>query len=252
MRVHIERLRRALVLLDVGDPDAHVADLLSGSAPFVTSEPFMDLSTDDLQPVPPGTAPDPDDAADAPAVGHGTHALSEPVLAEEIDLAGALGNLGRSAAPEGGSPVDLDDVFRSIRAETELDPPDDGEDFASQYVTLASRYIETGLLEDAILSLETAARSPAHRFEAAAMLGRLYLAQGEPRKGIEWLQQATRETAATPEDRRAVLFDLGVLLDEAGEPDGALAIFLELQADAGDYHDVPSRIDRLARVKSGG
>ena len=46
--------------------------------------------------------------------------------------------------------------------------------------------------------------------------------------------------------------DLGVLLDQTGENARALAVFLELQADAGDYRDVPARIDRLARVQSGG
>ena len=46
--------------------------------------------------------------------------------------------------------------------------------------------------------------------------------------------------------------DLGVMLDESAEVARALAVFLELQADAGDYRDVPSRIDRLALVQSGG
>jgi hypothetical protein len=43
-----------------------------------------------------------------------------------------------------------------------------------------------------------------------------------------------------------------VLLDEAGETSRALAVFLELQSEAGDYRDVPARIDRLARVQTGG
>jgi hypothetical protein len=48
------------------------------------------------------------------------------------------------------------------------------------------------------------------------------------------------------------LYDLGVLLEEADEVHRALAVFLELQSEAGDYRDVPSRIDRLARAQSGG
>jgi hypothetical protein len=49
-----------------------------------------------------------------------------------------------------------------------------------------------------------------------------------------------------------LLYDFGVALDEAGDTPRALALFLELQADAGDYRDVPSRIARLTRVQTGG
>ena len=37
-----------------------------------------------------------------------------------------------------------------------------------------------GMQDDAILALKTAARSPGHRFEAAAMLGRLYMRRVSP------------------------------------------------------------------------
>jgi hypothetical protein len=49
-----------------------------------------------------------------------------------------------------------------------------------------------------------------------------------------------------------LLYDLGVTLEEAGESARALAVFLELQADAGDYRDVGPRVDRLSRVQTGG
>ena len=117
---------------------------------------------------------------------------------------------------------------------------------------LASTYMEMGMLDDAISSLKTAARSPSHRFEAASMLGRLYMRRGETAPAIEWLERAAEEPAGTPTDGRALLYDLGVMLDDSGEIARSLAVFLELQADAGDYRDVPVRIDRLARVQSGG
>ena len=109
-----------------------------------------------------------------------------------------------------------------------------------------------GMLDDAVSSLKTAVKSPVHRFEAASMLGRLHMRRGETPQAIEWLEHAAEEPAPTPQDGRALLYDLGILLDQAGETARALAVFLELQADAGDYRDVPARIDRLARVQSGG
>src|SRR5262249_47041443 len=38
---HIERFRRALLLLNVADPDTVIADRLSGQGPFVATDPFM-------------------------------------------------------------------------------------------------------------------------------------------------------------------------------------------------------------------
>src|SRR4029453_12222750 len=104
------------------------------------------------------------------------------------------------------------------------------------------------MVGEAMASLQTAARAARHRFEASASLGRLYHKRGEPARAIEWLERAAEAQAPAPAQGRELLYDLGVLLDEAGETSRALAVFLELQSDAGDYRDVPARIDRLARV----
>ena len=51
---------------------------------------------------------------------------------------------------------------------------------------------------------------------------------------------------------RELLYDLGAILETVGETARALAVFLELQADAGEYRDVAARVERLARVQTGG
>jgi Flp pilus assembly protein TadD len=108
------------------------------------------------------------------------------------------------------------------------------------------------MTDEAIASLETAVHSPRQRFEAAAALGRVYVRRGDPALAIEWLERAAEAPPPTADDGRQLLYDLGVLLDGARETSRALAVFLELQANAGDYRDVPARIDRLARVQTGG
>ena len=277
-RAHIERFRRALVLLNVEDPDALIADRLTGQAPFMASEPFVDLSTDEpaaapveiAVPVAPPMVPAAVATAEevlapaAAAVDSAPPELREPpaaagrparrqpgrpsaALMEEIDLTSALGDLDNLASQE--VEPNLEAVFEGIPAHAE---DQEDADFAAQYVKLASTYIEMGMLDDAISSLKTAARSPSHRFEAAAMLGRLYMQRSETPQAIEWFEHAAEEPAPTPADGRALLYDLGMVLDDTGEIARALAVFLELQADAGDYRDVPARIDRLARVQSGG
>ena len=315
-RAHIERFRRALVLLEVEDPDAVVADRLSGDTPFM-NDAFMDLSTDllteptDAEPVdvadPEATiasgASDPvveeqplDAAIDEPApaedaahalveesiedevildfaspeapapadlsaalssaaeatlsadaevvAGAATESSPDPLL-EEVDITGILGDLDHLRGDK--SSTDLDAAFDDLRSEAELDA-----EFGSQYLKLASTYIDMGMMDDAMTALRTAAETPALRFEAASMLGRLHTQRGETAQAIQWLEQAAEEPAPNLVEGRALLYDLGVMLDRNVEYSRALAVFLELQADAGDYRDVPARIDRLARVQTGG
>jgi uncharacterized protein HemY len=109
-----------------------------------------------------------------------------------------------------------------------------------------------GMADEAIGSLSVAARSPRLRFEAGSTLGRLLLKRGEILQALEWLERAAEAPAPSAGEGWALMYDFGVALDEAGETARALAVLLELQADAGDYRDVPSRIDRLARAQTGG
>jgi tetratricopeptide (TPR) repeat protein len=253
---HIDRFRRALVLMRVSDPDTLIAERLSGQAPFMAHDPFFDPPKEaavaeaaapepsTIEPAPEEISADeslevPDDAEwlheNAPAAAH---------PAEEIDLTGVLGGLDGAAVPK----KDLDQVFSEIRQEA----AGDDQDFSAQHMTLARTYLEIGMLDEALAALQTAVRSPRQRFEAAAALGRLYRRRGEPAAAIEWLERAAEAPATSEGDGRELLYDLGVLLEETGETSRALAVFLELQAHAGDYRDVPSRIDRLARVQTGG
>jgi tetratricopeptide (TPR) repeat protein len=269
---HIDRFRRALVMLRVSDPDTLIAERLSGQAPFMAHDPFFDPPAPDAIPGldEPEAAPAPAAGAQAEAaageaaarddesleVPDDPDAMAEPEAppaarhtaapaSDEIDLTGALGGLDQAAA---APKKDLDQVFSEIRQEA----AGDDQDFSAQHMTLARTYLEIGMLDEALASLQTAVRSPRHRFEAAAALGRLHAKRAEPEAAIEWLERAAEAPAPSAGDGHALLYDLGVLLDEAGETSRALAVFLELQADAGDYRDVPSRIDRLARVQTGG
>jgi tetratricopeptide (TPR) repeat protein len=257
---HIDRFRRALVLMRVSDPDTLIAERLSGQAPFMAHDPFFDPPKEDAAPdvaVPespsvelPHEEAAADESLEVPDDVEGLNGAAPAAVpasshpAEEIDLTDVLGGLDRAVAPK----KDLDQVFSEIRQEA----AGDDQDFSAQHMTLARTYLEIGMLDEALAALQTAVCSPRQRFEAAAALGRLYRRRGEPAAAIEWLERAAEAPAPSEDDSRELLYDLGVLLDETGETSRALAVFLELQAHAGDYRDVPSRIDRLARVQTGG
>lgn len=263
---HIDRFRRALVMLRVPEPDAVIAERLSGSTPFMAKDHFSDSEpVVEAPPATSGRAAEPGRAEPAGEVRRpGAVPAAAPKVAPaapppatvqkrgantEIDLTSVLGELQE---PDGAPPpaaASLADVFKGLRKDASRT---DAVDQSAQHMKLARTYLEMGMLQEATTALKTAARSPGQRFEAAAMLGRLYKEHGEITDSIEWFERAAEAPAPTAEDGRALLYDLGVALDSAGETARALSVFLELLADAGEYRDVSDRADRLARVQTGG
>ena len=147
------------------------------------------------------------------------------------------------------SPQDLETVFAQLREEAASRLHADA---AGREFTRGMALYQAGVLGEALPLLETASRAPRHRFEAAAAVGRIRVAQGDLWSAIEWLERAAEAPAPTPADSHRLLYDLADALEAAGETARALAICLELRADAGDYQDVAARVDRLSKVQARG
>lgn len=176
----------------------------------------------------------------------------------EIDLSTALSDLGAvtpvlpTPAPvaptPAGPPQDLESVFDDIR--TRVSREQQTSDAATQ-LEGGVRALDEGRDEDALADLQSAARVPLFRFKAGAALGRLYIGRGDLEAGIEWLERAAEAPAPRPDEGFALLYELADVLELLGEPARALAVLMELDADAGGYRDVRSRIERLTRVQAG-
>jgi tetratricopeptide (TPR) repeat protein len=275
---HMDRFRRALTMQGTPHPDAVIADRLSGQSPFTANDVFADPSAEPAgatEGVSEAAEPEPDSPAEEHATGSGGEAepvakTPQPEPAPEpagdsafriaeggIRLEGLLedgvsatdsSSADRTARPGADAPS-LDTVFKTIRKDA---AKGGGVGKGAQHLALAETYAEMGMIDEAIASLEEAVRSPRHRFKAATALGRLYRERGEFPHAIEWMERAAQAPPPTPEEGYALLFDLGATLETLGETARALAVFLELQAEAGEYRDVASRVDRLARVQTGG
>jgi tetratricopeptide (TPR) repeat protein len=262
---HIERFRRALVMLKVSEPDSVIAERLSGATPFLATDHFSDpLPYDPLPPAPVATVADPlpTQAESAAATRHAAVAQQEmPSSAStsqghvEIDLTSILGALEEDAdLPASSTPVNEskgnpDEVFKDFRTEATRKA---AADQSAQHMKLARTYREMGMLDEATTALKNAARSPQGRFEAGSMLGRMYKEQGDLPSAIEWFVHAAEVPAPVADEGRALLYDLAVTLEEAGEIARALAVLLELQGDAGTYRDVAERVARLQSQQRGG
>jgi tetratricopeptide (TPR) repeat protein len=286
---HIDRFRKSLVLLNVPDPDAVIAERLSGQAPFMATDPFSDnlmLADDAEEPavalrpasVEGASVPDAAPAAEAappaftrtlvadepapppppvqtkPEVANPKQPGARPPVTSghtEIDLTNILAEFTVASSAPAKQPrrEDLEEVFQDFRDEVTRQS---GVDDASQHMTLANTYLEMGMEDDAIQSLKKAAHSPRCRFEAGAHLARLFKGRNEIPQAIEWMERAAEAPAPSREAGLGLLYELGTTLEAVGETARALGVFMELQADAGQYRDVQDKVERLSRVQTGG
>lgn len=144
---------------------------------------------------------------------------------------------------------DLDAVFRDFRDEVSRDSEASE---TEQQFKLGLTYRDMGMVDDAIRELGWAARSPRRRFEASSLVARLHKDRGNLVAAVEWFERAAEAPAPTPDAGRELLFELGQTLEAADETARALAVYLELRSDAGEYRDVNSRIQRLTRAQAEG
>jgi tetratricopeptide (TPR) repeat protein len=162
----------------------------------------------------------------------------------DMDLGIAINDL---AAPI--TAPDLEGVFEQLRDEVTLRSALDAAEADYQRALVLQR---AGDIDECVPLLQAAAREPAVRFAAASLLGRIFKQGGLTSDAIEWFEQAADASAPEPSAAHEVLYELADALESAGEPARALAVWLELQADAGSYRDVAARIDRLANMKARG
>lgn len=241
----VDCFRRALVMLGESDPDAIIADRVSGDGLF-RGEP-LDLNEGvSFESLP---VPDTPVVAAAAPMSAPVDASIDELTAIEIDLSDAFDEFP-SPVPVTPPPArSLDQVFRGLRDESNRQS---SEEAAAEQYRLALTYHEMGMTEDAIRALEGATRSPRQRFDAASMLGRLYLEREELPQAIEWLERAAEAPAPTADAGRALLYDLAETLEAMGESSRALAVFVELESESGGYRDAAARINRLSKVQARG
>jgi len=188
------------------------------------------------------------------------HAEQESV---EVDLSIDLDGIKPGARPsraaaapeseplEDDEPVrenDIDSVFAQMRSKASRGTGSDG---AEEQMKEGIALRQEGKVESAIRAFEMASRSPRHRFQASVYLGRMYRDKDQMKKAIEWFERATQSPPPAPEDGHMLLYELADALEAVGEVERALAICMELQADAGDFRDIKQRVTRLAKVAKG-
>lgn len=293
-RANVERFRRALVLLGEPDPDALIAQRLSGQTPFTSTDlTVFDLPMLDGNAQPGAASPAAGSVGPAvvpPAADADREPAAAPTLPKDADrfelstngsnLESILSELEEAA---GKSPVnaevDLSVVLedfkesgknvpaaRSRAVKPKRQSPEaagGSNELHVQALRLSAAAAEAkykealelhkeGRIDEAIRALHEASKVPRLRFQTASLLGRIYRERKALPQAIESFERAAEAPAPTADEAYLLLYDLADALEAVGETARALAICLELQVDAGDYRDLATRIDRLAKVQTRG
>jgi len=282
-KANIERFRRALVLLGEPDPDGLIAQRLSGESPFMSTDLFAnEFAVDEPLVTSPPAPPPPPVRPAAPPPPPPTPAAAPAPTAERM-VARAEEPAPKKPTPKQGgdrgqfelSPnaIELDGILRDFEAPGPAKPAkaraasDDvevdlrvvvdkpsapaSEDPEKEYKRALSLR-KAGDVDNAIRAFEQASKSPRLRFLSARAIGQMYRDRGQMTEALEWLERASQAPTPTADDSYSALYELADALEAIGETARALAVFIELQADAGEYRDVDVRVDRLTRVQTGG
>ena len=191
--------------------------------------------------------------APPPAPTARASAASEDV---EVDLSIVLDDIKPGSAPapaaapksQPSAPADLDGVFGNLRDQASRRS---GLDEAEKEYKRGLALRAAGDIDGCVQALEKASRAPKLRFATAWLIARIYRERDMLPESLEWLERAAQAPAPTNDESHQLLFELAEGLERVGEVARALAICLELQADAGSYKDVDQRIDRLTKVQAG-
>ena len=135
-------------------------------------------------------------------------------------------------------------VFDDLIARVERYPNDMGLRFE-----LGVQYYQYEYYDDAIQQLQLAQRSPKERGDALYYLARSFRAKGQTDMAVMQLETALEQMPLMDENRKKVLFELGELVEAAGDMDKAFGLYREVYgADIG-YRDVGQKMERLYKLR---
>jgi tetratricopeptide (TPR) repeat protein len=172
-----------------------------------------------------------------------------PETVEDIDVAVSLRGLNEDLPPESSGDVtssmvhvDVDQVFMKFKAGVRAQVQE--ADSATHY-DLGVAYKEMGLLAEAIAEFEAAARDPHRECMCYAMIGLIYLEQGDLERSSESYVKALAAQSKTVEQEMSLYYDLGTVYEMKDAKKDALYYFQKIARRDPGYRDTADRIAAL-------
>ncbi len=171
--------------------------------------------------------------------------------APTADVAASLGALDELDQPESMRSsevtssmvdVDVDQVFAKFKAGVRAQVVE--ADSATHY-DLGVAYKEMGLVTEAITEFEQAARDQHRECMCYAMIGLIYLEQGQLERSAEAYVKALGAQSKTVEQEMNLYYDLGTVYEMKGQKGDALYYFQKIARRDPGYRDVADRLNAL-------
>jgi tetratricopeptide (TPR) repeat protein len=181
-------------------------------------------------------------------------AMAEPAPDPRRDLLRAVADLADRPVEADRADAGGDEWARGRPEQVEAPPPtsEGSPEDAEVQLGLARAFLEALLPDEAEALLLPLTADHARRVRAAAMLAEALDAQDRPGEAVEWLERVVQAPEVNDRDRLDAMRRLGALLERIGEPDRALAVWLELQAGQPDDAEAAAGIARLMNVAGRG
>jgi tetratricopeptide (TPR) repeat protein len=173
-----------------------------------------------------------------------------PQSEAELDVAVSLSGMNQELPPESTEAdvtssmvhVDVDQVFMKFKAGVRAQVAE--ADSATHY-DLGVAYKEMGLLAEAIAEFEAAARDPHRECMCYAMIGLIYLEQGDLDRSVESYIKALASQSKTVEQEMNLYYDIGIVYEMKRSTKEALYYFQKIARRDPGYRDVADRIASL-------
>ncbi len=114
---------------------------------------------------------------------------------------------------------------------------------------LGYQYYLRKLYNEAIEEFQLAQRNPQRRTRALYYLALCFREKGQPDIAFEQLQKAASELTLMDETKKDVVYVMGVLAEEMGRKDEAIAFFKEIYSVDIKYRDIAQRIESSYQKK---
>ncbi len=182
---------------------------------------------------------------------------SVDVSVAEVEEVVAQPTIEAIVEPEVAKGIDsgLAEIFEEFRLEAEGDHATSNEDFETHY-NMATAYKEMELLDEAIREFQTAANlakpqdgTPRY-FQCCNMLGNCFVEKGMPRAAVLWFKKGIDTPGRSPEEYKALQYELGSAYEQMGDLQRAISAFTEVYGVDVGYRDIGERISQLQARQS--
>ncbi|MGQ9801944.1 MAG: tetratricopeptide repeat protein [Candidatus Saccharicenans sp.] len=116
------------------------------------------------------------------------------------------------------------------------------------HMQLGLAFMEQGLLDEAIEEFNLASRDKNLLLECLNLISNCHRLKGNMEEAERWLNRAIKLVAPGSDQYFALMYDLGLIFEQAGDLERALSAYREIQSWNPTYRGISDKIEKLANM----